>query len=202
MTKYKRQDGNIETVSKVVIAPNDPVEIRRLELKNTGSTEEILEVASYFEPVLSTANQDYAHMAFNNLFLVFEELENNRIYVKRRRRGPEEKDWSLCAELYTDAETIGDSEYETDKEKFIGAGNIDIPEMIESSKPYSRSIGLVTEPIIAMKRTIKVMPGETATLDLIIAIAEDVGAGLASARAIAGITSTHSRGNPQKIRKF
>ena len=45
--------------------------------------------------------------------------------------------------------------------------------MIQGSKPYSKSIGLVTDPIVAIKRTVKVMPGEEVTLDLIISIAED-----------------------------
>ena len=85
MTKYKRQDSNIESSLKVVIAPNDPVEIRRLELKNTGSAEEVLEVTSYFEPVLSEIKQDYAHTAFNNLFLIFEELERQNNICKKKK---------------------------------------------------------------------------------------------------------------------
>jgi cellobiose phosphorylase len=120
MTKFKRQDANLETTTKVIVAPNDPVEIRSLEIKNNGNLEETLEVTVFFEPVLSYANQDYAHIAFNNLFLTFEELENDKILIKRRKRGVDEKDLYMCASLYTEDEAISDMEYEIDKEKFVG----------------------------------------------------------------------------------
>ena len=43
-----------------------------------------------------------------------------------------------------------------------------MPEAIKNSKPFSKSLGLVTDPGLAIKKTIKIMPGETATLDLVI----------------------------------
>ena len=45
--------------------------------------------------------------------------------------------------------------------------------MVQNSIPLSKKIGLVTEPIIALKRTVKVMPGEEVILDFIIAIGKD-----------------------------
>src|SRR5699024_4077790 len=50
MTKIARQDGGIETITKIFINPNNPVEIRRIELKNLGNTEETIEVTSFLEP--------------------------------------------------------------------------------------------------------------------------------------------------------
>ena len=44
--------------------------------------------------------------------------------------------------------------------------------MIKYSKPYSKNSGMVTDPVIAMKRTIKLSPGETVSLDLILAVDE------------------------------
>jgi len=173
MTQFKRVDSSIETTTKIIIAPNDPVEIRRLELENVGNTDEVLEINSCFEPVLSTSKQDYAHPAFNNLFITSEELEEGRILTTRRKRGHDEKDQYLCTKLYTEAETMEGLEYEIDKEKFAGKGNLGIPEMVKDSKRYSKSTGLVTDPILAMKKTIKILPGEKITLDLIIAISEN-----------------------------
>lgn len=52
-SKFVRTDADIESTTKIVVSPDDPVEIRRLELKNNGMQERTLEITSYFEPVLS-----------------------------------------------------------------------------------------------------------------------------------------------------
>lgn len=171
--KIERIDGNIKTKVKITVAPNEPVEVRRLELENTGNEEEILEITNYFEPVLSKKEQDYAHQAFNNLFLTFEYSEEKEcLIVKRKKREKTENNVYLATKISTEAETIGDIEYEIDKEKFIGRGNLGVPKMIMQSMPFSKKIGLVTEPIVAMKRTIKIKPGEIACIDVIISIDE------------------------------
>ena len=46
-------NGNIKTIIKTTISSQEPVEIRRVIFENQGNQEEILEVTSYFEPVLS-----------------------------------------------------------------------------------------------------------------------------------------------------
>lgn len=169
MNKIVRVDGGIETVTKITVAPNDNVELRRLELKNNGTKEEILEITSCFEPVLSTKEQDYAHQAFNNLFLTYEAIDDGLI-IRRRHRGQNEKDIYLGARLFTKEETIGDFEYEIDKAKFIGRNNIGLPVMIKESKPFDKSLELVTDSVSAMKKTVKIMPGQTVIIDLVIAI--------------------------------
>jgi len=168
--EFVRIDANIETKTKVIVSPDDPVEIRRLELKNNGTNEETLEVTNYFEPVLSKPMQDYVHMAFNNLFVTFEKLKDEDILVRRKKRGANEKDIYLGTCLYTEQETIGELEFEIDKEKFFGKKQELIPEMVKESKPFSKNLGLVTDPSLAMKRTIKIMPGQKVVFDLLIAV--------------------------------
>lgn len=113
-------NDNIKTKIETIIAPDEPVEIRQVTLENLGNEEEILEITSYFEPVLSSKEQDYAHPAFNNLFLIFGfDYETNSIVVKRKRRDEKEEELYMCANLSTHSEIIGDLEYEIDEEKFI-----------------------------------------------------------------------------------
>ncbi len=58
-----------------------------MELKNYGNEEEILEITSYLEPVISNEEQDYSHLAFNNLFLTYEYIqETGTIVVKRTNK--------------------------------------------------------------------------------------------------------------------
>ena len=169
--KIKRVDSNIETTTTITVAPEESIEIRRLKLKNIGNLEELLEVTSFFEPVLLNDKDDYSHPVFNNLFLKYE-YNNENIIIERKKRGNIQRAF-LGTSLYTESDTIGELEYEIDKEKFIGRNNIGIPEMIEESKPFTKQIGLVVEPIVAMKKIIKIQPGETITLDLIICVSEN-----------------------------
>ncbi len=167
-------NGNIKTKIKTTVASNQPVELRRVILENEGNEEEILEVTCYFEPVLSNKEQDYAHPVFNNLFLIQKlHEETNSIIIERKNREAKETKLYLGANLSTNNETIGDFEYEIDKEKFIGRGNLGIPNMVQNSIPLSKKIGLVTEPMVALKRTIKVKPQEEATIDFILAVHEE-----------------------------
>jgi len=172
--KISRQDGWIKTENLVGIAPNDAVEIRKLNFKNTGRIDEVLEVTNYFEPVLTQKEKDYAHPAFNNLFLKFEYIEDQEILiVRRKKREKNETDMFLAVTLYTENETIGNLEYEIDKEKFLGRENLGLPTSIENSKTFSNKVNLVVSPVIAMKKTVKVKPKDEASLAFIIVVGEN-----------------------------
>ena len=164
-------EGDIKTKIKTTIASNEPVEIRRITLENEGNNDEILEVTAYFEPVLSKKEQDYAHPVFNNLFLKLNyDEETKSIVATRNTRDEKEEKIYLYTTLSTNCEVTGDLEYEINEEKFLGRGNFKIPQMVEKSIPFSKKIGLVTEPIVALKRTIKVPSKKKVTLDFILSV--------------------------------
>lgn len=172
--KIIRLDGSIETSTKVCIAPNESVELRSIELRNYGIEEELLEISSFLEPVLSSKEQDYSHMAFNNLFLTYEYIENTgTILVKRTARDNNKSDMFLAVNLYSQDETIGDLEFEIDKEKFNGRGNLGLPTLVKNSRPFTNKIRLTIDPIVALKRTIKIAPNDKKTMHLIISVNED-----------------------------
>ncbi|HZJ82927.1 MAG TPA: glucoamylase family protein, partial [Clostridia bacterium] len=66
---YTRRDGNIETKTEIVVSPEDSVEIRRLSISNHSQHNRVMEVTSYFEPILAAMEDDAAHPAFVNLFV-------------------------------------------------------------------------------------------------------------------------------------
>ena len=172
--KQEQEIDGIKTKMNVTVASNSPVEIRRLKIENTTNEEQTLEIVSYLEPVLSSKEQDYAHPAFNNLFLTSEYHEEAKaLIVKRRSRGPEHKRIYLAAKMSTNSEMIGDIEYETDKERFIGRGNLEVPNMIKQSLPFSKKVGISTEPIIAIKNIIKIQPNEEVYVDLVLSVGEN-----------------------------
>ena len=167
-------NGNIKTKIKTTVSSTEPVELRRIVLENQGNEDELIELTVYFEPVLSEKEQDYAHPAFNNLFLMLGyDEENENITIKRRSRQANGQRLYARVGLSTESETIGDLEYEINEEKFIGRGNLNLPNMVKNSIPLSKKIGLVTEPIVALKRTVKVKPQEETIVDFILSVGED-----------------------------
>ncbi len=167
--EMKIKNGDLKVSVINTVDSNNPVEIRRLTIKNEGNADEILEVSSYFEPVLSKKEQDYAHPAFNNLFLTYEfDKDSNSIVVGRRTRSEQEEKMYLATSLYASSNEAGELEYEIDKEKFLGRGNLNIPNMIKNSIPFSNKLGLVTEPVVALKRIVKLKAEDVVTLDFII----------------------------------
>lgn len=174
LDKIIRNDENIRTVTKTIVDTDDSVEIRRLELKNNGTTDEILEVTGYLEPILSSKMQDYAHKAFNNLFLSYEYIDSiNTIVIKRNPHTNGEKEMYMAISLYTQAHELGELEFEIDKEKFWGRCNYSLPKEVENSIPFSKKIGYTTDPIVALKKIVSIKPEETAFLDLIISVGEE-----------------------------
>ena len=167
--------GNIKAKIDITVASNEPVEIRRIILENLGNEEEIVELTGYFEPVLTRKEQYYAHPAFNNLFLMYAYDDKNEcLIVKRKKRDIHEKEIYLATTLNVNKEdSIGELEYEIEEEKFMGRGNLKMPKMVKDSLPFSKKIGLVTEPIIAMKRTIKIKKQDKVVIDFILSVEEE-----------------------------
>lgn len=171
MNKITRQDGNIETITKISVAPTEPVEIRRIELVNHGIEDETIEITSFLEPLISEKEQDYAHRAFNKLFLEYEIIEDT-ILIRRKSRDKSKSDMFLAVNLYAENEIIGETEFEVDKEKFYGKEAIGLPKTVESSIPLGRNIGLTTEPIVAIKNTVKIKANEKVAFNLIMCVSE------------------------------
>ena len=178
VAKFVRHDGNIETDTKITVSPNDSVEIRRLEIKNLGNIDETLEISCVLEPIISSKEQDYAHPAFNNLFLMYEYLpELNIILVKRKKRSENDKEIFMAVTLFGNEPRNGgistDFEFEISKERLIERNNFGVPKLIENSRPFSKKIELITDSIIAMRKTIDVKAKENIKLDFVICVSDD-----------------------------
>ena len=162
--KFIKTVDDIETENTIITAENLGVEIRSIKIKNNSDREEELEVTSIFEPVLSKKEDDIAHPAFNNLFLKYSLTENGDILIKRNKRG-NTKEIYLGCNLFIENNEIQELEYEIDLSK--------VYKMLEEGKPFSKQIGLVTDPVVALKRKIKLKSNEEITLNLIISVSEE-----------------------------
>ena len=159
-----RNDENIETMQNIVVAQNSGTEIRRIILKNNSNIDETIEISSVYEPILSNKEQDYSHRAFNNLGIEFEQMENDTIIIKRNKRD-NEQEYYAGTTFYTNSSCIGELEYENN-------GQI-IKKYIENSIPFSKKLEEQIEPVIAMRRTIKIPKNEQVILNFVITVSED-----------------------------
>lgn len=168
-------DGNIKAKIDMIVASNEPVEIRRITIENLGNEEEFVELTGYFEPILAKKEQYYAHPVFNNLFLIYEyDEKNDCLIVKRKKRENNEQEIYLATTLNANKEdVVGELGYEIEEEKFMERGNLKIAKMVRDSLPFSKKIGLVTEPIVAMKRNVKINKKEKVVIDFILSVEEE-----------------------------
>ncbi len=168
---FSKQDGNLKLDLKITIDPDKAIEIRRLEIENMGKASEILEIISEFEPVLSNPMQEYAHPAFNKLFMKLEEKDS--YIILKRKFNKSSREIFLGTTLYTENEQIGDFEYEIDKEKYYGRGLRELPIQLEEEKHFSNDDKIAVDKIIAMKRTLRISSGEKIAINLVINVSEN-----------------------------
>lgn len=159
-----RQDGTLTTTLEVVVSPEDDAEIRRVTLKNMGDAAREIELTSYAEIVLATPAADQAHPAFSNLFVRTEFVpEVNGLICTRRRRQPHEPPLWAAHVMVVEGQTVGALQYESDRAQFLGRGRgIRTPMSVIDGKPLSNTAGSVLDPIVSLRRRIRLEPGEIA----------------------------------------
>lgn len=164
-TKIVKTKEQIETETSIIAAENPGIEIRSIKLKNNSNQEEVIEVSSIFEPVLARKEDDIAHPAFNNLFLKYDLSEDGDLLVKRNKRGST-REMFLACNMFVENGDGGELEYEIDLSK--------AKKEIKNGLPFSKEIGLVVNPCVALKRKIKLKENEEVTLNLVISVSENL----------------------------
>jgi len=161
--EFTRRDGAITTRLEVIVSSEDDAEVRRVSITNHGLRTREIEVTSYAEIVLATPASDTAHPAFSNLFVQTESiLASSTLLATRRRRSPEEPEIWLAHVLAVEGETVGDLECETDRAQFLGRGRrTRAPEAEVMGRKLSNTVGSVLDPIVSLRRRVRVRPGKT-----------------------------------------
>ena len=165
-TKYTKLRDNIETEINIICAQTFLAEIRSITIKNKSNEDKEIETICAFEPVLSRKEEDIAHPAFNNLFLKYDLSENGDIIIKRSARSDLKNSMYLGANLFAvDNENIN-TEFE------ISLSNL--YKNLNGQGNFSNQIGLVTDPVVAFKKKIKLKANDEITLNLVISVSENL----------------------------
>ena len=175
--EIRRRDGAIDTILEVVVSPEHDAEVRRVSITNRGSRAREIEVTSVAEIVLATQATDLAHPAFSNLFVQTEFVDElGALLATRRPRSHGEPQVWAAHVIVAEGETVGDLQFETDRARFLGRGRgIRTPMSVIDGLPLSNTTGAVLDPIVSLRRCMRLAPGVTArvTFSTLIAFSRD-----------------------------
>ena len=177
--EFRRVDEQIEAHTLVSVSPEDDVELRRLSLTNRSERRRSIEVTTYAEVSLAPQGQDESHPAFSNLFVETEILAGrSALLATRRPRGPEEHPpWLLhvmTGSCSTDdcRHPVGEPSFETDRMAFLGRGRTPRDPAALDHPLLSGTTGATLDPVVSIRRTVVIEPGETVRLDIVTGIAD------------------------------
>ena len=181
--EFQRRDGTIATTLEVIVSPEDDAEVRRVSITNLGTRTREIELTSYAEMVLTLPSADVAHPAFSNLFVQTEFIPAlSALLVTRRPRSQGEPQvWAAHVAVF-EGETMGSVQFETDRARFLGRGRgIRTPMSVIDGRPLSNTIGAVLDPIVSLRRRVRLAPGATAhiTFSTLVASTRDEALALA-----------------------
>jgi cyclic beta-1,2-glucan synthetase len=171
--EINRRDGSLATKLEVVVSSEDDAEIRCLTITNLGLRDRQIQVTSYAELCLTTQAAYLAHPAFSNLFVQTEFHEQlGAIVATRRRQSADQNPIWLSHTAAVQGKEAGELEYDTDRSKFIGRGRTPrAPVSVIGAPRLSKTVGPVLDPILSLRRTIRIAPGKTARVVFTTAVA-------------------------------
>jgi cyclic beta-1,2-glucan synthetase len=172
--EFKRKDGNLSTYTEIAVSQEDNAEVRKLSITNHSDHLRTVEVTSYCEVTLAPYNADIVHPTFSNLFIRTEFIDSpSCIIANRRPRAKGQKKPHVVQTIALQGETVGTIQYETSRANFLGRGrDVSNPQVMENDAPLKNSVGAVLDPIISIRRRLKLKPGETVKIAYTTAIAD------------------------------
>lgn len=171
--EFRRKDYQIETLTEVVVSPEDNAEIRLITLINHSNKARQIQLTSYLELCLAPHLTDRAHPAFNKLFIETEKIPQSAALLGfRRLRSPEDLPIFAVHVLATSKSLICDLQYETNRDLFIGRGNsLKHPQAMNGD--LSNTSGTVLDPIFSLRGLVTLEPGQRVQFSFITAVADN-----------------------------
>lgn len=173
--EFRRREDLIEAHTRISVSPEDDIEVRRVTLTNLSRRPRTLELTSYAEVVLAEPRAEENHPVFNNLFVQTEILSDEEaVLCTRRQRSPDDKaPWMFHTMIVQETRQSGEPSYETDRAKFVGRGRSPVnPLAMTVPGKLGNSCGAVLDPIVSVRRRIRLEPGDSVVADIITGVAD------------------------------
>jgi len=171
--EFRRQDDQIDTHTQISVSSEEDLELRRITLTNRSLRPRVIELTSYAEVVLATQAQDESHPAFSNLFVQTEIVEQQHaIFCTRRPRSADEQPPWMIHMMRVRGNITMEPSFETDRMKFIGRGRtLAAPRAFEKRGLLSNTQGSTLDPVVCVRHTVLLRPGESANVDVVTGVA-------------------------------
>ena len=171
---FQRRDDEIVTTMEIAVVPGEAAEVRRVTVQNTSSTDRSIELTSYMEVVLNSADADRAHPAFGNLFVQTEWLPGSTALLAMRRPRSASDKPSWCGHVIATRDSKLPITCETDRARFIGRGRSPRdPVAMDNAGDLSNTVGAVLDPIFSLRATVDVPAGHSAEVTFTTFFADD-----------------------------
>jgi cyclic beta-1,2-glucan synthetase len=169
---FRRADNGLHTETEVLVSPEDDVEIRQLTLINRSARTRRVELTSYVELSLAPHNADRQHPAFNKLFIQTEAVPEQRALLAHRRPRGDNDPSLYVGHRLTHEQTEEESwQFETDRGRFIGRGRT-LANPMGVSQELGNSQGFVLDPILSLRQSLALEPGQRVQVSLVLAAGE------------------------------
>ncbi|MEA9392954.1 glucoamylase family protein [Acerihabitans sp. TG2] len=158
---YIHHDRTLTTTMNVLVSGEDDGEVRRVMLTNSGRRTREVELTSYAEIVLAPHSTDVAHPAFAKMFVQTRYLSefSALIATRRPRTVDEPRVWAAHLAV-VEGESLGDTQYETDRARFIGYNtSATLGDAVINRDPLSNTVGTVLDPIFSLRRKVRIPSG-------------------------------------------
>ncbi|MEY8357143.1 glucoamylase family protein [Lachnospiraceae bacterium 54-53] len=171
--EFKRIDGDISSHTAVSLSPNHNIEIRKLTLTNNDNTVKQMEITSYLEVVGDSYRAESSHPAFNKLFIESEFLEEQSVFLSKRRGNKDGGTPYIMHMVKSGVKLTKSVEYENDRLKFIGRNNtLENPNAVVNSVSLSNTTGFSNDPIMSLRVNISLGANETAHMSFITGVCD------------------------------
>ena len=165
MAVFRRSENGFTSTMEVTVAPDDPLEIRRIHLQNNNDSPRRVRLTSYGEVILAPQAADTRHPAFNKLFIESEfnpEL-NLQIFMRRPRATQEKAVFMGHMLLVEGSQTV--ARHEADRDRFVGRGQtLHNPAALSSKEYLTGTTGATLDPIFALGQEIELGAHESVNL--------------------------------------
>ncbi|MCC5875423.1 MAG: cyclic beta 1-2 glucan synthetase [Candidatus Sumerlaeia bacterium] len=174
--EFRQAHSGLSIHTEIGVSPEDDIEVRRVTITNRSDVTRHVELTSYAEVVMASGASDMAHPAFSNLFVQTTfDPEIDTIFCNRRPRAHTESPPCMIHLAVGLGGVQGEVSCETDRVRFLGRmGSLALPTALQGrARPLSNTTGSVLDPIVSLRRTLELKPGEKASVLYMLGMAPD-----------------------------
>jgi cyclic beta-1,2-glucan synthetase len=151
MIVYRRTENRIASTMEVTVAPDDPVEIRRIHLQNNNDQSRTIRLTSYGEVILGSQDADTRHPAFNKMFIESEFVPELNLQIFNRRPRSSQETTIVMGHMLVRNGEVQTARHEADRYRFIGRNHtLRNPEVLLSGDYLTGTIGATLDPIFSL----------------------------------------------------